>query len=62
MTYYKRQKNQPKNTWNIKVKSNECQYWNSLTCECEHKKRSPYFGDFKCLKDKCPIRVKQNLR
>ena len=54
---HKRQEKQPKPYWNIKLKSNKCPYWNSFTRECEHDKRSPNFGDFKCMKNKCPILV-----
>lgn len=54
---YTRQKQQPKPYWHIRLKSNECKFWNDLTCECEHPKKSPNFGDFKCMKSVCPISV-----
>jgi len=51
-----RQKRQPKPYWNIKIKSNDCKYWNNFTRECEHEKRGLY--KFRCNKDECPIKIK----
>ena len=59
MTMYKRQRKQPKPYWNIliKKKSNKCEFWNEVVNECEHPKRHPDFGDYKCIRHLCPIRI-----
>ena len=62
MGFKKRQDRQPKPYWNIKVKSNECKYWKSYQCECQHPKRNYNFGDFYCNKNKCPIRISKLKR